>query len=604
MAGASAQRQDTVLTPKKNNIFHYAMHSIKKTSSDTTDEAGLLAMKSEEAFLPYEGKGIRYIIVNQYRFEKTFTDTAKSINYFGTKILNKLHRDTRQWAIRDNLFIHEKTPLFSYLLADNERYLRSLDYIQDARIIVKPIAGSQDSVDIYVITKDFFSLNGQLNNASPGKFKAKVGDVNLFGAAQNLQGTILVQKDRSPAVGTGIMYTKYNVAGTFIDATVGYTTINRDLHDGATDEHAGYFILQRNLVSKYSHFAGGLTVGQYQSFNNYSKPEVYYFNYKYKVFDTWLGYNLGADKLIKDRSRKANQFISLRYFNTFFSKMPAQVESTLNFRFNNREAVLAQFTFFKQEFYKTNYIYGFGTTEDIPYGYNIAFTGGMYQQSYLSRPYAGLDVNRYVVYNKGDIVQYFLRAGSFWNKGKWQDAGILIGVSGFSRLFLFNNFKLRQHMQFSYTRQFNRLGLDPLGINNEFGLRYFSSDSVRGNQRFSMHTETITFINYKLFGFKFSPFAFGDVTALSLDNETFNKSAWYYGLGGGIRTEMKIRVQDLRTSPCVFSTKGNQTQSFKATLAINFRFRYNTNYVLEPDIIQLNSDSQNNIFLRPAYYCF
>jgi outer membrane protein assembly factor BamA len=116
------------------------------------------------------------------------------------KILNRLHRDTRQWAIRDNLFIREKTPLFSYLLADNERYLRSLDYIQDARIVVKPIAGSQDSVDIYVITKDFFSLNGQLNNASPGKFKARVGDVNLLGAAQNLQGTILVQKDRSPGV--------------------------------------------------------------------------------------------------------------------------------------------------------------------------------------------------------------------------------------------------------------------------------------------------------------------------------------------------------------------------------------------------------------------
>jgi hypothetical protein len=31
------------------------------------------------------------------------------------------------------------------------------------------------------------------------------------------------------------------------------------------------------LVSKYSHFAGGLTVGQYQSFNNYSKPEVLLF---------------------------------------------------------------------------------------------------------------------------------------------------------------------------------------------------------------------------------------------------------------------------------------------------------------------------------------
>ncbi|HYK43545.1 MAG TPA: hypothetical protein VEV83_00150 [Parafilimonas sp.] len=573
------------------------MHFIKKSSSNSIDADGLLALKSEEAFLPYEGKTIRYIIVNQYRFEKTFIDTTKSINYFGTKILNRLHKDTRQWAIRDDLFIHENTPLAVYQLADNERYLRSLDYIQDARIIVKPITGTQDSVDVYVITKDFFSLNGQLNNASPGKFKAKVGDVNLFGAAQNLQGAILIEKDRSPAIGTGIMYTKYNVAGTFIDATVGYTTINRDLHDGTMDEHAGYVTLQRILVSQYSHFAGGLTVGKYQSFNNYSKPEDYFFNYSYHVFDSWLGYNLGPDKLIKDRTRKANQFISLRYFNTFFSQTPVQVQDKLNFRFNNKEAVLAQFTFFKQGYYKTNYIYGFGTTEDIPYGYNMAFTLGMYQQAYLSRPYAGLDANRYKVYNRGDIVQYFLRAGSFWDRGKWQDANILLGVSGFSRLFLFNNFKLRQYMRLSYTRQFNRIGLDPLGINNAFGLRYFSSDSITGNQRFSLHSETITFINYKVLGFKFSPFAFADVVALNLYNETFNKSVWYYGLGGGIRTRnenLVFRTSELRI--VYFPRKGNQTQSFKATLAINFRFRYNTNYVLEPDIIQLNSDSQNNIF--------
>jgi hypothetical protein len=197
-APAGGQVHDTSLTPKKNNIFHYAMHFIKKSSSDSINAEGLLALKSEEAFLPYEGKTIRYIIVNQYRFEKTFIDTTKTINYFGTKILNRLHKDTRQWAIRDDLFIHENTPLVTYQVADNERYLRSLDYIQDARIIVKPITGAQDSVDIYVITKDFFSLNGQLNNASPGKFKAKVGDVNLFGAAQNLQGSILIEKDRSP----------------------------------------------------------------------------------------------------------------------------------------------------------------------------------------------------------------------------------------------------------------------------------------------------------------------------------------------------------------------------------------------------------------------
>lgn len=593
---ASAQLKDTIHTPKKTNIFHYALKFLKRNSGDTSTQQGLLTTKSEDAFLPYEGKIIRNIFINRYGFEKTFIDTAQKINYFGTRLLNKFHKNTREWALRDALFIRENSKLIPYKLGDNERYLRSLDYIQDARILVRPVANSKDSVDVYVVTKDLFSLNGELNNLSPGKFKGKVGDVNLLGAAQNLHANILVQKNRDPAFGFGLAYTKYNIKNSFIDATAGISTINPDLRDGTNDEHATYFSLQRNLISQYSHVAGGFTAGLYQSHNNYFRSNEIYYDYKYTLFDGWIGYNLGVKKFINDQTRRNKQFISLRYYNTNFKNTPDQVEGKLNFRFNNKEAMLAQFTFFKQEYYKTNYLYGFGTTEDIPYGYNIAFTSGYYRQSYLSRPYAGIDANRYKVYTKGDIVQYFLRAGSFWNEGKMQDAAVLVGVSAFSRLLLFQNLKLRQYAQLSFAKQFNRTGLDALSINNNFGIRYFRDDSVRGTQRISLHSETISFINYKVLGFKFSPFAFADVTALTPEN-SFQKTSCYYGIGGGLRIRnenLVFRTTELRV--IYFPRKAGQTNSFAAYFRINIQFRYNNNYVREPDIIQVNSDYQNNVF--------
>ena len=593
---ASAQLKDTLHETKRNNIFHYALGFIKRNSADTNTQQGLLTTKSEEAFLPYEGRIIRHIFINQYGFEKTFTDTTQIINYSGTRLLNKLHTNTRQWAIRDALFIKENTPSVAFRLADNERYLRSLDYIQDARILVEPVNSSPDSVDVYVITKDLFSLNGEVNNLSPGKFKGKIGDVNLLGAAQNLQANILIQRDREPAFGADIMYTKYNIKNSFIDASVGYSTINPDLRDNTNDEHAIYFSLQRDLISQYTHVAGGFTAGIYQTYNKYVRPDEVFFNYKYTVFDGWIGYNLGVKKFIKDPSRKDKQFIGLRYFNRDFKITPAQVDGKLDFRFNNQEAWLTQFTFFKQEYYKTNYIYGFGTTEDIPYGYNIALTSGYYKQAYLSRPYAGIDANVYKIYSKGDIVQYFFRTGSFWNKGKIQDASVLAGVSGFSRLFLFRNFKLRQYEQLSFAREFSRVGLDPLSINNFFGLRYFTDDSIRGNQRITLHSETISFINYKLFGFKFSPFVFTDITGLTPEKD-FEKTGWYYGIGGGLRMRnenLVFRTTELRL--VYFPRKGKQSNSFTAYFRINIQFRYNSNYVRKPDIIQLNGDYQNNVF--------
>jgi hypothetical protein len=595
---AGAQLKDTIQTTSKNNIFDYAMRALTKKHSDTAhNRQELLTTKSEAAFKAYEGKIIRNIIINEFKFEKSFTDTSKTINYFGTRLLNSLHNTTKEWVIRDNLFIKENTPVAAYLLADNERYLRTLDYIQDARIIIQPKTGSPDSVDVYVITKDLFSINGVLNNATTGKFKAKVEDVNLFGVGQSVQATVLVEKDRAPATGVGLMYTKFNVGHSFIDASVGFSNINPDLYDRTQDEQAFTASLQRDLVSQYSHFAGGLTVGDYKTYNSYGKPANTFYDYDYHLFDIWTGYNLGIKKYAHNHKDLDRHFVSIRYFNTHFIETPDQAIDKLIFRFNDKQAVLGQFTFFRQEFYKTNYLYGFGNTEDVPYGYNVALTGGWYKQSYLSRPYAGVDANRYKVYNGGEIVQYFLRAGSFFNHGDFQDAAVLVGASAFSRALIFKNFKMRQYFRFSYTRLFNRTGLEPLGINNPFGLRYFRADSVLGEKRLSMHSETITFVNLKIFGFKFSPFAFGDVAGITPEGETIQKSSWYYGIGGGVRTRnenLVFRTAEFRF--VYFPHTAYGSPQFLGRLTVNIEFRYNTNYVHKPDIIQLNSDYDNNIF--------
>ena len=590
-------QKDTIHNTPRNNIFHYAMHFLKKNSKDTISQQGLLTTKSETVYQPFEGKIIRHIVINQYKFERTFTDTTNSSNYFGTRILNTLHNTTKEWAIRNNLFIKENTPVSGNLLADNERFLRTLPYIQDARIIIQPKTGSPDSVDVYVITKDLFTINAQLHNGSTKKFRASVEDDNLFAIAQRLRIDFSWEKDRAPATGFGVYYTKYNIAHSFADASIGYSTIRPDLRDGTRDERAVQFSLTRNLVSQYTHFAGGINIGDFTTFNYYHKPEFLFYDYHYRLYDFWLGYNLGVKNYLSNKSNLNRQFVSLRYYKTDFLEKPLQSNDKLFFRFDNKQAILGQYTFFRQQFYKTNYLYGFGVTEDLPYGYNIALTGGWYKQAYLSRPYAGVDANWYVLYDKGDIIQYFIRASSFWNKGNFQDAGILTGISGFSRAFLFRNLKVRQYFLLSYARIFNRTGLDPLSINNPFGIRNFNRDSVMGNQRISLHSETISFINYKVFGFKFSPFLLGDVAAISPRLDRPDRSSWYYGLGGGVRMRNENLVFNTTELKFVyFPHTSYGMKSLYVSLSTNISFRYNNNYVQEPDIIQYNSDYQNNIY--------
>ncbi|HEY6900049.1 MAG TPA: hypothetical protein VI233_05375, partial [Puia sp.] len=470
---------------KDNNIFQFFRNSITRGTPDSAAQAAALNTKSESPFKPYEGKVIRHIFIRGYGFEQTFTDTSRRLQYFGTQVLNRLHRKTRDWVIRNNLFIKENTTVNAFKLADNERLIRNLNFIQDARILVTNVPDDSSSVDLVVVVKDLFSIGGAIGSLGypPFSIRGNVSEANFLGMGQRVQLGVNFEENRFPNFGPQLLYSKTNIGGSFVNATASYTEINSDLYHGTPDERAWFLRLERPLYAPYAHLAGGLTVGDFETFNVYHQPDSIFFKYHYNTYDAWVGWNLGSDRFLSNTTVRDRKFVALRYFRNKFDSIPGQIGDNFNFRFNDRQGALASFTFFRQDFYKTNYIYGFGTTEDIPIGYNVAFSGGWYKQLYLNRPYTGVDANGFVVTKRGAFIQSFLRSGTFLHKGKIQDASVLIGASYYSPLFVFNAVKIRQYVNFSYTRQFNRLGIDPLTINNVFGLRYFSGDSTFGIQR-------------------------------------------------------------------------------------------------------------------------
>ncbi|HMI61703.1 MAG TPA: hypothetical protein VK518_12360 [Puia sp.] len=600
--GQGRQGKDSTLHHRglrNNNIFQFFRNSITKGRPDSIAIAAALNTKSESPFKPYEGKVIRHIFIRGYGFEQTFTDTARRLQYFGTKVLNKLHRKTRDWVIRNNLFIKENTPVNAYKLADNERVIRNLNFIQDARILVTFVPET-DSVDLVVVVKDLFTIGGAIGSLGypPFSFRGNVSEANFLGMGQRIQGGFNLEQNRDPNFGPQLLYSKNNIGGSFVNATASYTKINGDLYPGTPDETAWFVRLDRPLYAPYAHLAGGFNIGHFENFNVYHNVDSVFYKYSYHTHDGWIGWNLGSERFLSNTSVRDRKFVAVRYFRNDFDSVPKQIgKDNFNFRFNNREAALASFTFFRQDFYKTNYIYGFGTTEDIPKGYNVAFTSGWYKQLYLNRPYVGVDANEFVVTKKGAFVQFFLRSGTFMRKGKFEDASTLVGASYYSPLFVFNAVKVRQYINFSYTRQFNRLGIDPLTINNVFGLRYFSGDSTFGSQRMTLHSETTFFLNYKLLGFKFAPFAFGDLSFLTPEKGTFDKSSLYHGIGAGMRARNENLVfNTIELRMVYFPRKTMQNNSFKIMFSTGIQFRYNNTYVRQPDVVFLNTDGLNSIY--------
>lgn len=592
--------QDTLSRPKQkkflNNIFKRVVSSVTVSKKDSTVKATVLNNKSERSYTEFGGKIIRKIDIKELGFERVFTDTSKVIKYYGTRVLNYLHKDTYDWVIRDNLFIKEGMKLNPYMVADNERYLRSLEFIQDARIIAKPIVGDKDSIDIEIITKDFFTITGSLEVGSARRQKFSIAEKNLAGAGQKIELKAIHDKDRSPNLGYNFMYTKNSVLHSFINASAGYTQITSD-RQGNADVSSIYLQLDKPLISAYTKFAGGFRLSFNESLNAFSLPDSFFYKYKDNYIDVWAGYNIGVNKLLKNYKSLYRTFAAVRFLNDDFKKQPFQLGNNYDPFFNSRKALLFEMTLFRQEFYKSNFIYGFGSTEDIPFGYNIALTSGWYKQLNLRRPYIGFNANRYTVTQRGGFMQTFIRAGGFPHNGKIEDAGLLTGGSLYSKLYVYGNVKLREYVKLSFTRLVNRVASEPLRIDNALGIQYFSADSIRGAQRLSLYAETFLFLKYKIFGFQLAPFAFADASYLNREEGNGFKSGVFSGIGGGLRTRNENLVfGTIELRLVYFPRKAQDMNSFRVTLRSDIRFRYNSSYVRAPETIQLNTEDATSFY--------
>jgi hypothetical protein len=577
-----------------HNIFKQVRNAVTVSKKDSAVHSTIINSKSEIPFQRYDGRIIRSITTEELGFEQSFTDTTKRIRYLGTRILNALHFDSRDWVIRNNLFFRENTRLNSYTIADNERYLRSLNFIRDARILVKPVSGSRDSVDIEVVTKDLFTLTGGLDVKGISRVRAKLAENNLLGMGQSLQYTTLVDRNRRPSYGYEVLYSKNNIAHSFVNASVGYTLINTGRSTGSEEEKSLFLRLDRPLFSPYARVAGGLEISRNHSENFYRKPDTSFYNYSYHLYDLWGGYNLGVTKLLQSKdSIRDRSFLALRYLRTNFKQTPDQIGEKFDPLYNNTEALLAEFTFFRQDFYRTNYIYGFGTTEDVPYGFNIALTGGWYKQLKLSRPYTGVNANYFIATKKGEFLQFFYRTGGYWSSKRSQDANMLIGTNLYSRLYLYKSYKIREYIRLSFARQFNRTTQEPLRIDNSYGVQFFRADSTFGRQRISLYSETFVFTKYKALGFQLAPFVFTDLSLLTPENKNVRRSNLYTGIGGGLRTRNENLIfgtMELRI--IYFPNTIERNRSFKISFRSNIRFRFVSRYIKPPNTIQLNSGDE------------
>ncbi len=496
----------------------------------------------EHSFDVYGGKQIRYVYYNQLKvFGTTIEDTSVVPNKL-VRFANKLHYDTRTWVIKQSLFFREGDTVNAYKLVDNERYLRRLPFIQDARIYVINSYENNDSIDIVVLTKDVFEYGGTISSLNNTAAAATIFNNNLLGAGQKVAFGFSWDNSYTPQWRTGSSYTKYNVGGTFADVAVGYTMLNdKPDADSGQYENAAYLIINRPLYSTWATFTGGLTLSANRSVNIYSLPDSLYRDYRYNLVDVWAGYNFTNQyKKTGYNSLAPNFGIELRSFNMNFTKRPTQLYLDTVPNYNNHNFLLGQIVMYHQDFFKTNYFFGFGRTEDIPMGYTYSASFGFDNWDSLKRPYTGIQSQKYWFLGK-NLISTTVGFGNFWRNHQSEDAVLHIAADYYSNLFRLHGPKIREFLHADYLICFNPVIYKsmPLNINKENGIYGYRYTLYNGVQRLNLSAQTNYYSPISIYGFHFNFYLLLQASLLAGQHESLFNSPFYTGFTAGcqIRNE-------------------------------------------------------------------
>ena len=562
---------------------------LARTNASAPTPDSVVFKSRENAFQVYGGKYIRYVYFNQLKvFGTTIEDTtvvASSLIRFA----NKLHYDTRTWFIKQSLFFREGDTVNAYKLVDNERYLRRLPFIQDARIYVINSYESNDSIDIVVLTKDVFEYGGSISSLNGTQASATVFNNNLLGAGQRVALGFSWDNQYSPQWRTGASYTKYNIGGSFADVSVGYTMLNDKINtDTGQYENSVYIAVNRPLYSTWASLTGGFSVSENRSVNIMLEPDSLFRNYRYTLIDGWAGYNFTNQyKKTGYNSQDPNFGIEMRSFNMGFSRKPTQPQLQMDPNYNSHNFLLGQLVMYHQEFFRTNYFFGFGRTEDIPMGYNYATTLGLdawpkfdSANHTLKRAYAAVQMQKYWLVGQ-NLISTTMGLGGYWRNGSSQDVVLHLQSDYYSKLFRISGQKMRQFFHADYLVCFNPVLYEPVNINKENGIYGYRNTLDTGYQRLNLSAQTNYYSPISVYGFRFNFYLLLQASLLTPHNESLFESPFYSGftLGCQIRNEnlafntLQLSASYMPTVPRAESyANGLSNFYFSITSVIAFNF--------------------------------
>lgn len=463
-------------------------------------EAPANAPRSERVnpFMHDEGKVVRHIEVHTfdpfgYSVDDTTLVPVNTLQRWG----NGLHRRTRARIVRNLLLVKPLQPLDALQASESERVLRASPFVTDARIIVQPVVGSKDSVDLLVLVHDKWSIDvsgeADLTSAS-----ARIRERNLLGWGQSLQQSVGYSMDE-PQLSFSGAHEVYNIRNYHLSSYAHYSLTPEEDDLG--------FSFQRPFYSPLTKWAAGLTWGQSWSKYQSLGPEgavLSTFSLSPASLDVWAGRSFTLGDGTEPGSRNSNFVLATRYAQTRYATRPPRSLDPEGV-FRNYALFLVSTGLSIRQYYKERYLFRFGISEDVPEGLLLKFTTGLRrQEGGGNTPYLGVYGSRGRRYDGLGYLSVALGYGTYIDRNGPEDGTFLGRMLYFTDLKSWGRWHFRQFVRFNETYGSNKPAYTYVDLNGS-QLYGFSSDYLIGTHKEVLRFESVFYAPWNLLGFRVAP---------------------------------------------------------------------------------------------------
>ncbi len=514
---------------------------------------------SDEPFKPYEGQRVASVrILHVDIFEGSVKDTLRQASSDLAILANRLHLTTWNQVIRNNLLLKVDDEIDPFELADNERILRSLRFIEDAKIYVKPIGNN--SAELIIVVKDRWSWGTDARLENYDQFRIEVFNRNIAGWGKSASFTWLYDNSSEPRSGYELRTGGQNIQNTITSWDVNYST-NKETKSWG-------IYLQKDFVAPEIKYGGGVDLRKRRDSllsidRTTSLPSSYNLDYQ----DIWIGRSF---RLPSENARK-NLIVATRYLNHSFKKQP-YVSLDSNFLFYKRKIILTEASLSNRKFLKSNYVSSFGISEDIPLGYRLSYLFGVDFNQFYSQKYFGFQFYwSFFVSNFGYLLINQEVGG--YDRERIENGVYRSRLDYFTPLISINRYHIRNFVKLSFVEGINQPDYRSISLRRR--VRDIEGPQIIGNSAISFSVESVTYTPWYFYGFRFAPFTYYNVGEIWDDRKNAETHYRYQGLGLGVRIKnesLVINTLELRFTKFLKAPIGSAKTIFSLSTTIPLSF--------------------------------